>query len=379
MAKSLGELEWNSLCRNIRNSSGPRRTGNDMKDLIKLLRRMEGGSPARTGGRVFDSRQEAVLKLMRGSSMRSHIEHLQGYLPQKGKDVGGASPILFGNCSSDEYRRRMDKNYFHMVLSPGLRMERDDLEALAKVYMDRCCSEIGRRILWQAAVHTDTPHPHVHILINGRDMDGWKTFLPRSFIRKGGREIARDMLTLICGSRSEKEIMESEERRLSAARWTMVDKDIVEAMLPDGNGGGFIANAEGRMSKRLKALSNLGLAEWSNGYWHVAANLEDDLRAQGRYGVFFDSKSVVSSTKPYRVYTPDDGVIRGRVIKTYRMDGESVWTNAVVVETDHRTYFVPTWGPPSVAMGMDATISARPGQNGKLSIHVHSSHNAMER
>lgn len=381
MGKSLGELDWENLFPEkekwIPKTRGPRWTGDDMKDMIRLIRLLNKSGTARgmtsygRGNRgKLDMRQDCIVKVSRGGSLRSHIEHVFVYLPQNGKTGVSERPVLFGNCGGDEYRERMSERYFHIVISPGISMARDELESFTKSYMSRMSVEVGADIVWQAAVHTDTAHHHVHVIVNGTDSNGRRVRIPRDFIKRTGREISRDMLTIICGTRTHEEIASAEWNRLGSARWTRTDGEIKAAMVPDGRGGGCIASSDSVVSRRLEVLSGMGLAERSGNAWSVFPEWEETLKANGRYGVFLDARSEVPVGKKYKLYESDYGMITGTVARVYRMDGETVWTNAVVVDSGDVVYFVPTWNPPKVNEGQSIRISARSMQTGKLDVLV---------
>lgn len=373
MGRSLGELDWSKLdgerLRRIRYSSGPHKTSDDMRDMIRMLKTMSSNRPSYGGHHPQDSRQECIVKVVRGRSYRSHAEHVFGYLPQEGKSKVWDKPSLFGNCTPDEYREKMSSKYFHMVVSPAEPMSGDELESFTRSYMERVSTEVCLDLVWQAAVHTDTGHPHVHIVINGKDAVGRQVKLPRDFICRNGREISRDMLTVICGSRSVEEISFAESNRLRSRRWTRIDNDIKAAMIPDGQGGGFIASsADHSVMGRMEAIEQMGLAKKTGSVWRISPSWEETLRANGRYGFFLDAKCHVPDGREYKLYGADCGEIEGKILKSYRMDGESIWTNALLVDTGQTVYFVPTWSPKKECEGQYVKVSARSGQTGKLVI-----------
>jgi hypothetical protein len=66
----------------------------------------------------------------------------------------------------DEYSRAMTGRHFKFIISPE-----------------------SPRVDIPAAVHTDTDHPHAHLLINGKDRDGREARFEKLFITQTMREM----------------------------------------------------------------------------------------------------------------------------------------------------------------------------------------------
>jgi hypothetical protein len=60
-----------------------------------------------------------------------------------------------------------------------------------------------------AAVHTDTGHPHAHLLINGKDKGGKEAHFDKLFITQTIREMTRQLCTELIGKRTPEEIQEA--------------------------------------------------------------------------------------------------------------------------------------------------------------------------
>ena len=96
--------------------------------------------------------------------------------------------------------------------------------------MHRIQREMGMRLDWLAAIHTDTGHPHVHILVNGRTAEGLEPsrLFRKDFIRHRCRTIASDIATNMIGPRTDEQKKIAREKIFEALRWTPNDQHIQE-------------------------------------------------------------------------------------------------------------------------------------------------------
>ena len=229
-----------------------KKTKDDLKELNKLLKKINGHrqkkypdkkekknakprTPAwpRTGGRAgpakltAEQKQRCMAKMYYGDSKESHLKHLKEYMTQKRKANVKEKPVLFGNLSTEKYVEKDTGRYFKWIISPERKMSQSELESLARAYMDKMERKTGRKYDWQAAVHLDTEHPHIHIVINENDHEGKpiKKFDPE-YVKKWARRDAQEILTTMLGPRTPDEITSSKERALDADRLTDLDETI---------------------------------------------------------------------------------------------------------------------------------------------------------
>lgn len=96
----------------------------------------------------------------------------------------------------------------------------------------------------------------------------------------------------------------------------------------------------------------------------------ESLRNVGRYNTFLDARRFVRKDEGFKLklFTEDVGSIKGTVKHFYRMDDESVWNNAYVIETEKgQGYYVPLFNPPNIFLiGKEVEIHLESSQKGKL-------------
>ena len=229
-----------------------KKTKDDLRELNKLLKRINRHKPKYAmkkkkqeekkltqqghlagGGRTVttkltaEQRQRCMVKMYYGDSKESHLKHLKEYMTQMKKNGVTEKPVLFGNISMEEYAKKATDRYFKWIISPEKKMSRDELENLARTYMDKMERKTGRKYDWQAAIHLDTEHPHIHIVINGNDLEGKpiKKFDPE-YVKNWARKDAQEILTTMLGPRTPDEIESSKEKALDADRLTELDETI---------------------------------------------------------------------------------------------------------------------------------------------------------
>ncbi len=387
--KTLKDKKWNILFPETDNGKplhlrfSRKRDRDEYKAVKAFLRKLEGsgkgGKPPRRAVRPdLQGRQPCMVKMTYGGSAEAHKKFLSHYMPQVGKEGVSVQPELFGNVTEARYKADMAPSgrHYKFILSPGTPMSADELKTFTQLWMAKASRDTGIKFEWQAAVHTDTGHPHVHVLINGQDIDGNAIRrIPPDFVRSFGRQNASDILTSMLGTLSRKELDAAKERQLEADRWTPADAEIEGLAASLGAVGGKqafipVTFPAPRLRRRMEHLQGLGLASVSSGCWKLRDGWQDDLRALGRYNMYFDAAKFISPLSKLRLYDAGtDGRITGVLRKIYTMDDETVWTNAAVVE-DVRTgkaWYVPLRTPAGDGWnyGEEVTFEPRAGGRGK--------------
>ena len=109
------------------------------------------------------------------------------------------------------------------------------LRDFTRQFNTRIQTQIGRDYEWVAIDHHNTSHPHVHLLIRGKD----KLELAPDMIRRGMRAASQDILTESLGYRTEREIQAAREREIGQRRFTALDRQILERSTPADKGYGL--------------------------------------------------------------------------------------------------------------------------------------------
>ena len=136
-------------------------------------------------------------------------DHLD-YLERDDTSRDGTPGQLYGRegvVDTEQFldRATRDPRHFTVVVSPE-RGQDLDLTGFTRDLMRQVERDVGTGLDWAAANHYDTDHPHSHIIIRGRDMDGDPVFLDRQYLHEGIRYRAQEIATRELGWRWEQHI-----------------------------------------------------------------------------------------------------------------------------------------------------------------------------
>jgi hypothetical protein len=127
--------------------------------------------------------KHSFLKGSKGvAKARAHINYIQY---REGEDRG-KGPREFFNADKEhvlglDIKERLleqERNGVIMhkiILSPGVQSA--DLKEYTREMMDQLEREKGRPLDWYANAHRNTEHPHVHVLVMGKDLEGGRVRL----------------------------------------------------------------------------------------------------------------------------------------------------------------------------------------------------------
>lgn len=345
----------------------------DLRPLLSLLKKVNKENISYTNNYhntfITSDKQQCTVKFRYSDSKACHSKFLNGYMVQKYKDNVKVKPQLFGNVSKEEYLKRMDNEkrnvringkwktrkcsrHYKWILSPEKNLDDEVLQEYTKAFVTRLEQTTGYKFVWQAAIHRDTDHPHVHLLINGVDMNGKriKSF-SKDVIQNYAREFSEEILTNMCGNRDSELKRKARENRIVAARWTEFDttiKQMVHTKNVDEKYLGYLNDPKsGEIKDRLIYLHSLGLADFENGKYYIKKNFEELLRTYGRYNTLRDAEKYVKNNSEIKIYKKEMGEIKGTIRHVYSMNDEDVWNNGVVLENENtgEFFFVPSFDP----------------------------------
>lgn len=143
------------------------------------------------------------------NSMTSHRLYRKKYMPQLQKDSVTEKPTLFGT-SDEEYDKNKVSGHFKFIISPE--NPNINLQVLMNDFIKRLEKLSGYELYWQGCIHTDTEHPHGHIVINRKDKKGRKIFFPKQMVKNTMREILSSSATKLVGPRTQFEIEASKKK-----------------------------------------------------------------------------------------------------------------------------------------------------------------------
>lgn len=320
---------------------------------------------------IDSKKQFCVHKLRYATSRQVHQKYLEHYMVQEDKDNVKNKPELFGNISKEQYLKKMNNSCFKWILSPERNLSVDQLKIVAETFISKCQQYTGKKFDWQGAVHTDTEHHHVHILVNGLDQEGNKFKFPKKFIKKYSYEMMSEFLTQMLGERTPDEIAAVKEKKITAERFTELDTLIEQAQIKNDNPEypTVIRTTDLRLRKRLEFLTDLKIAKFDNEQYYMQKDWQETLRTSGRYNTFgkarYDYKFY---NRELKLYTERAGKIAGTVSRYYNMNDEDIWNNAIIVnDKDGKTaWYVPLYKEGDKYFNSDIELNMSTNQKGLL-------------
>jgi hypothetical protein len=343
----------------------------DMREYRRLCRELEnlffsgstGGNSRRlsySSRSALSSQQQCIVKCRKGKGVTEHQRFIKEYLPQENKSRVKEKPELFNTEPIDkeyleQYAQAMTGRHFKFIISPE--SPRVDIPALVKTLVKRMEKITGCSFHWMAAVHTDTDHPHAHLLLNGTDRNGKTVDFTNLFITQILREMNRQICTELIGKRSPEEIRASLSQSHKSYRHCHIDESIhlYETALKQKDEAyeTQVGARDGLMQKRLDFLSSIGLAKKAKDkkkLFYLERDWQKKLKAMGRYNSFLKARSELSLSLPYQMelYTKETGEASGKITRLYRMNDEENWNHAVLIENDklQKAWYVPLYFEP---------------------------------
>lgn len=256
-----------------------------------------------------------------------------------------------------------DRHQFRFIVSPEEGADLTDLTAHTRDLMSQVETDLGTKLDWVAVNHHNTGHPHVHVIVRGKDELGADLVINGDYLANGIRERASELATLELGPVTEIE----QSRKLSAEieqdRSTRVDRALIgeaeDRFLDLRN-----VPADPRQQfdrtlrlRRLARLETMGLAtEHAPGVWEISERMEPTLRELGERGDIIrtmhkalkaDGLERDPATFQLHDAVPEVPIV-GRVVDKYLTDelGESL--TIVVDGIDGRTHHLPGIDPARV-------------------------------
>ena len=336
---------------------------NDNKGSRYTLNYHSYYKPSSSGGMQF-----VTFKMNYSNKLESHKKFLKYYMTQENKDAIIEKPVLFGkdNTSTVEsYEDRMTDRHFKFILSPE--SPNVPLKEFTRTFMEKISKELKIDFDYLASIHTDTAHPHVHIVINGNDLQG-KTLnkpFPPGFIQRRAHEISSQIATAMIGERTAEQRRESYQRSFTSTRFTQHDQKIKDLV----GSGLTLKNVSDETQKRLAHLVKIKVATFSNGVFTLEKNWDNTLKTVGRYNSFLKAREELKFTMPTDLELFQTGKITGTVRKIYSLNDEFENDNAIVIEDEKtkRAYFVPLFKPISTKNeGKNCTVKMEMNSKGRI-------------
>ncbi len=248
-----------------------------------------------------------------------------------------------------------DRHQFRFIVSPEDGADLSDLTAYTRDLMAQVENDLGTKLDWVAVNHHNTGHPHVHVILRGKDELGENLVINGDYLANGIRERASDLATLELGPVTEIE----QSRKLSAEidqdRFTRIDRAMTEEAderfldlrhEPTDHRRQF--NRTLRL-RRLGKLEKMGLAtEHAPGVWELSERMEPALRELGERGDIIrnmhkalKADGLERDPMTFQIHDAAPEVpITGRVVDKYLTDELGENLTVVVDGIDGRTHHV---------------------------------------
>ena len=290
------------------------------------------GFHARSDGSVNSRKQRVIFKMSLGHSLKSHKRYLETYMPQSEKTEVAEKPELFGTDLS-EYEANISKEHFKCIISPE--SQNVDLRLLTAKLIERLENMTGYKLYWQACIHTNTPHRHAHLAINGTDRNGRKVRFSREVIKTQIRNLLSDMTTAMVGERTYEEIQAAKEKLPQSARWTSLDDRLMQF-----GETVFATPLYQNLQNRLAYLATVKLAKKDGAVYTLNPEWQEVLKAAGRFNSFFE-EYIKPNPLPLHLY--DGGSLFGVVECSITFDKDESWNDAVIIRTGKVRVYVPVY------------------------------------
>jgi type IV secretory pathway VirD2 relaxase len=256
-----------------------------------------------------------------------------------------------------------DRHQFRFIVSPEDGADLTDLTAHTRDLMRQVEADLGTKLDWVAVNHHNTGHPHVHVIVRGKDELGANLVINGDYLANGIRERASELATLELGPVTEME----QNRKLSAEidqdRFTRIDRAMAEEAddrlldLRDTPADPRRQFDRTLRLRRLARLETMGLAtEHAPGVWELSERMEPTLREMGERGDIIrtmhealkaDGLDRDPATFQLHDTAPEVPIV-GRVVDKYLTDELGETLTVVLDGIDGRTHHVPGIDPARV-------------------------------
>jgi len=301
----------------------------------------------------------------RNGRSAAHLRYIQRDGTSRDGERGQLYSATEDRADGDAFVERGadDRHQFRFIVSPEDGTDLMDLTAHTRDLMSQIEADLGTKLDWVAVNHYNTGHPHVHVVVRGKDDLGENLVINGDYLANGIRERASELTTLELGPVTEIE----QSRKLSAEidqdRFTRIDR----AMTEEANDRFLDLQHEPAAPRRqfnralrlrrLAKLDKMGLAtEHAPGVWELSERMEPTLRELGERGDIIrnmhkalKADGLERDPMTFQIHDgPPETPIVGRVVDKYLSDELGENLTLVVDGIDGRTHHVAGIDPARV-------------------------------
>jgi len=293
----------------------------------------------------------------RNGKSAAHLRYIQRDGTSRDGERGRLYSATEDRADGDAFVERGadDRHQFRFIVSPEDGADLADLTEHTRDLMRQVETDLGTKLDWVAVDHHNTGHPHVHVIVRGKDERGENLVINGDYLANGIRERASELTTLELGPVTAVE----QSRKLSAEidqdRFTRIDRAMAgeaEDRFLDLRHEPADPHRQFDRTLRLRRLARLekmGLAtEHAPGVWELSARMEPTLQEVGESGDIvrtmhrvLKADGLERDPATFHIHDgPPEAPVVGRVVDKYLSDelGESV--TVVVDGIDGRTHHI---------------------------------------
>ncbi|WP_345770723.1 relaxase/mobilization nuclease domain-containing protein [Brucella intermedia] len=301
----------------------------------------------------------------RNGRSAAHLRYIQRDGSSRDGDRGQLYSATEDRADGDAFveRGKEDRHQFRFIISPEDGADFLDLTAHTRDLMSQIEADLGTKLDWVAVNHHNTGHPHVHVIVRGKDDLGENLVINGDYLANGIRERASELTTLELGPVTEIEQTRKLSAEIDQDRFTRIDRAMTEEAddrfldlrhEPDEPRRQF--NRTLRL-RRLAKLERMGLAtEHAPGDWELSERMEPTLREMGERGDIIRNMhkalkvdGMERDPLTFHIHEgPPETLIVGRVVDKYLSDELGENLTLVVDGIDGRTHHVAGIDPARV-------------------------------
>ncbi|MGO4712186.1 relaxase/mobilization nuclease domain-containing protein [Bradyrhizobium sp. 2TAF24] len=333
--------------------------------FVRARNLSDGWSHRQPGSRRVIVKSRSVRAAGKNGRAAAHLRYIQRDGTSRDGERGHLYSATEDRVDGDAFldRGKDDRHQFRFIVSPEDGADLGDITGFTRDLMSQVEADLGSKLDWVAVNHFNTGHPHVHVIVNGRDELGEDLVINGDYVAHGVRERASALATLELGPVTEIEQQRKLTAELGQDRFARIDRAMIEEardglidLRPEHGDPRGIARRALRLA-RLGKLEKMGLAtQHAPGVWELSVRLEPTLRELGERGdiirTMHKALQAEGQERDPASFQIHDGApaapITGRVIDKHLADelGESL--TLVVDGVDGRTHHVSGFDPARV-------------------------------
>lgn len=261
--------------------------------FVRARNLSNGWSHRQPGSRRVIVKSRSVRGAGKSGKAAAHLRYIQRDGTSRDGERGQLYSAGEDRADGDGFldRGKDDRHQFRFIVSPEDAADLADLTGYTRELMAQVETDLGTRLDWVAVNHHNTGHPHVHVIVNGRDALGEDLVINGDYLAGGIRERASELATLELGPVTEIEQRRKLMAEIDQDRLTRIDRAMIaeaDARLIDLRHEPDDLRGQSDRTMRLRRLGKLGdmglATEHAPGVWELSERLEPTLREMGERG-----------------------------------------------------------------------------------------------